>query len=450
MKKRILSLIMTMALLFLVSIVVFANETETISMDNTIIEDGVTFSKNKKILIKYSADKTNATYSIPEGVEHIYNGAFAGENNDWGSVDGIVALETIIIPNSVKSIGEKAFMNCKNLKNINIPDSVTSIGSEVFRNCTSLKKITIPDSVVGTLGYYEFSGCTSLSDVTIGSGISSLGWCVFEDCTSLTDVKLSNGLKELGQIPFRNCTSLKTLVIPDSVTYIGEGAFIGCESLENITIPAGVRSFGDKVFVDCKSLKTIEIPVGIEYLRNSFFSGCTSLKSVVIPGSVKSISTNAFENCISLTDVYYGATGVEWNSIELGIGNEFLKNATIHFNENNNEIKVTLHGKKINFADQLPIVEDGRTLVPLRAIFEALGATVAWNGDTETIVAVKSDLTVKLTIGSNEMYVWDDVKFLDVPAKIINGRTMVPARAIAEAFGYDVSWDADNNTVVIE
>ena len=111
-------------------------------------------------------------------------------------------------------------------------------------------------------------------------------------------------------------------------------------------------------------------------------------------------------------------------------------------------IKVILNGTELSF-DQLPIIQNSRTLVPLRAIFEAMGATVDWDGDTQTVISTLFGTTVKLTIGSNILYRNDEAKTLDVPAQIVNNHTMVPARAVAEAFGANVDWDGDTQTVYI-
>jgi hypothetical protein len=111
-------------------------------------------------------------------------------------------------------------------------------------------------------------------------------------------------------------------------------------------------------------------------------------------------------------------------------------------------ISVTLNGVQVQF-DQPPVIQDGRTLVPLRAIFEALGATVDWCGDTQTVTAVKDDITVSLQIGSNELIRNGENITLDVPAQLIGGRTVVPARAVAESFGADVEWDGNTQTVII-
>ena len=113
------------------------------------------------------------------------------------------------------------------------------------------------------------------------------------------------------------------------------------------------------------------------------------------------------------------------------------------------DITVTLNGQAIDFADQAPEIVEGRTLVPLRAIFEALGASVEWDQATKTVTSSMDDVTIKLTIGDNTLYRNDEGVTLDVAAQILNGRTMVPARAIAEAYGVDVQWDAATRTVVL-
>lgn len=97
-------------------------------------------------------------------------------------------------------------------------------------------------------------------------------------------------------------------------------------------------------------------------------------------------------------------------------------------------------GEKIKF-DQIPVIENGRTLVPLRAIFEKIGADVEWNGDTKTVIATKGDITVSLTIDSTTATKNGEEITLDVPAKIISGRTLVPVRFVSDCFGVDVGWD---------
>ena len=112
-------------------------------------------------------------------------------------------------------------------------------------------------------------------------------------------------------------------------------------------------------------------------------------------------------------------------------------------------ISVLLNGNLIRF-DQPPVIKDDRTLVPLRAIFEALGATVDWDGTTQTVTSVRGDKKVVLTIGNDVLYVNSQEVKLDVPAQLISDRTMVPVRAVAESFDCFVDWDGESQTVIIE
>jgi len=113
-------------------------------------------------------------------------------------------------------------------------------------------------------------------------------------------------------------------------------------------------------------------------------------------------------------------------------------------------ISVLFDGKRIAF-DQLPVIENGRTLVPLRAIFEKIGATVEWDGETQTVIAKSTEngTIIRLTIDSTTAIVNGVQVGLDVPAKIINGRTLVPVRFVSDCFGVGVDWNADIQSVIL-
>lgn len=97
--------------------------------------------------------------------------------------------------------------------------------------------------------------------------------------------------------------------------------------------------------------------------------------------------------------------------------------------------------------DTDPVIVDGRTLVPLRAIFETLGLTVEWDNDTRTAIGTKDSTTIQVQIDNSTAYVNGVPCTLDVPAQIVNNRTMVPARFIAESLGCKVSWYNETQTV---
>lgn len=110
------------------------------------------------------------------------------------------------------------------------------------------------------------------------------------------------------------------------------------------------------------------------------------------------------------------------------------------------DITVELDGSEIAF-DQKPVIVDDRTMVPMRAVFEAMGADVNWDGNTQTVTSTKGDTTISMTIGKNEMYKNGKAISLDVAPQIVGDRTLVPVRAIAEAFDISVDWDGDTKTV---
>ncbi len=112
-------------------------------------------------------------------------------------------------------------------------------------------------------------------------------------------------------------------------------------------------------------------------------------------------------------------------------------------------IRVRVNGTPVIF-DAPPVIVDDRTLVPLRAIFEALGADVTWEETTRTVLAAGRGKEISLRIDSSEMTVNGEQKRLDVPAQLIADRTMVPVRAISEAFDCEVFWNEADRTVIVE
>lgn len=113
-----------------------------------------------------------------------------------------------------------------------------------------------------------------------------------------------------------------------------------------------------------------------------------------------------------------------------------------------NDIKVAIDGEYVEF-DVQPQLINNRTMVPLRAIFEALGAEVDWDESTQTVIAMKDDITVTATIGSTKMYIDDEERTMDVAPMLLNGRTLVPVRFVAEAFECEVFWSDEDYSVYI-
>ena len=145
----------------------------------------------------------------------------------------------IVIPSTynncpVIGIMYSAFHNNTSIRSVIIPDSVTSIGEDAFAFCSGLTSITIPNSVT-EIGEGAFAYCSSLMSITIGNRVTELGDWAFEKCSSLTSITIPDSVTEIGVSAFRDCSGLTSVTIGNGVTEIGKSAFAGCTGLTQIT-----------------------------------------------------------------------------------------------------------------------------------------------------------------------------------------------------------------------
>ena len=273
---------------------------------------------------------------IPNSVISIGSGAFAA----------CTYLKYVEIPDSVTSIGESAFLACTSITNIDIPDSVTSIDDGTFTFCTSLASIDIPDSVTSIAGG-AFSACLSLTSVVVGNSVNSIGDDAFASCNSLVEVINTSSLNIVaGSSDYGNIAYYAKQVVTDEsqsaikivddcvfyddgievylIKYIGDDAdviipeydggkeyglwdyaFYFDAEITSIIIPDSVTSIGDYAFFECTSLTSIVIGDSVTSIGDYAFAIC-DLITVTIPDSVTSIGEAAFLGCISLTSVVIG------------------------------------------------------------------------------------------------------------------------------------------------
>ena len=262
-------------------------------------------------------------HTVENGVVSIYEGTNKIPDNYFMNFTG---METIVIPDSVTSIGENAFFGCNNLSKVVISDvtawcNISFANSEsnplyhakrLFFNKKEITELEIPNGVI-SISDYAFEGCEGITSVLIPSSVRIIGKNAFSDCFELSSVFCKKGVMIIDDDAFSCCRKLTAISIPGSVIVIGDSAFFRCEGLTSLMIPESVKSIGDRAFLDCSRLFTITVAQGnliydsredcnaiIETNSNKLILGCNSTK---IPKSVKSIGDYAFRGCAGLVSV---------------------------------------------------------------------------------------------------------------------------------------------------
>lgn len=226
---------------------------------------------------------TKVTYESTEySVTSIGNSAFGST-----STTNISGLTSVIIPNSVTTIGGCAFMGCNGLTTLVIPNSVTTIEGSAFYGCSGLTSLVLSNNITVIEGNL-FDGCSGLSSITIPEGVISIGSLAFNGCTGLKSIDIPNSVTTIGGVyTFRGCSELISIKLSNNTTTIGGYSFNGCTNLTSITIPNSVTQIGKEAF-----------------------KGCSNLKTVIIGANTWNVMTKTFANCSELTDVFCFAGSV--------------------------------------------------------------------------------------------------------------------------------------------
>ena len=247
-------------------------------------------------------------FIVPEGIERIAGYAFRECH-----------FTSVNIPNSVKSIGDYAFILCRGLTSVTIPNSVTSIGAGAFSGCSALTSITIPNSVTSIVSDVFFD-CLELTNIVVEEGNTKFD--SRNNCNAIIETSsntLITGCKNTtipnrGDSAFSGCSGLTSVVIPNSVTSIGERAFDGCSGLTSITIPNSVTSIGYYAFDGCSGLTSVVIPNSVTTIYDYAFLGCSGLTMITIPNTVTFIGYGAFYGCSGLTSIVVEEGNTEYDS----------------------------------------------------------------------------------------------------------------------------------------
>ena len=294
------------------------------------------------------------TVTIGENVTMIPNYAFYGSD--------VKKIKTVVIPNSVKTIGTWAFLQCgiesltlgnsvttigfgafceNRFSSITIPNSVTTIHSSAFEdnekpfsvvfnaedcstviqkirdefssghpiyvypifsnvayNSSNVTSLTIGDKVK-KIPYYLFAGC-DFKEVVIPYSVKEIGDSAFLNCRQLEYAEIENPMTRIGKHAFGGCSLLKTANIPETATEIEDGTYYGCEALESVTIPKTAKKIGRVAFFGCSSLSNVAMGDSIETVGDKAFGDCKRLESFTLGEHVKAIGAEAFAGCAAI------------------------------------------------------------------------------------------------------------------------------------------------------
>ncbi len=176
------------------------------------------------------------------------------------------------------------------------------------KHAAEAKKVVIEDTVT-TVGTASFKGFTALTDLALPDGMKEIHTSAFEGCTSLTNAALPSTVEHIAENAFKN-TAIPALTIPEGMESISSGAFEGCTKLVDIKLPATLTQIDANAFKGCTALLSLVIPDTVAVIGDEAFAECKSLQKVNIPDSAATIGTAAFKNCGALMKIILPA-GVE-------------------------------------------------------------------------------------------------------------------------------------------
>ena len=251
--------------------------------------------------------------------------------------EGCAALRRVILPESLRQIGEMAFSGCSHLRLLTIPGGVQRVGTLAFAKCSQLERVCIEPGVV-QLGPSCFSKCAALKRVEMPASVTQIGGGAFfgcskelrlygaEDAPAAQYARL-NGLtfdfqswkddeelvlreEEDGTLTVLGArqTAPHRIEIPTEicgrrVAAIAPKAFFASGTLEQLVVGGGVREIGESAFFGCRQLVSVSFERGLEQLKDSAFAGCESLTQVTLPWGTSAVGRMAFFGCTRLSFV---------------------------------------------------------------------------------------------------------------------------------------------------
>lgn len=246
---------------------------------------------------------------LPETV--VYEGqTYAVTEIDRNTFRGCANLTgTLIIPNTVKTIGSLAFWYCTGFTQLVLPDAMESIGHDAFSDCSGLTDVTFP-SALQVIESHAFSDCSGLVSLTLPSSLQTIENRAFWNCTGLTGtLYIPASVDSIGPCVFSYCNDLDAIIVdPDNPKYYSENNALITKkdktilaACKNTVIPADIRGIGSYAFASMSTLTEVpELPLTLRIIDDHAFYACPFIGNLVLPDSLEFIGECAFSFCHGL------------------------------------------------------------------------------------------------------------------------------------------------------
>lgn len=189
-----------------------------------------------------------------------------------------------------------------------IAANTSTIPDEVFVDRTDFNRVKFEEPcILSSIGDYAFMGCRNLREIDLPKSLRKLGEGAFRECSALTAVSVPEGVMVIPKQAFAWCTSLRAVTLPHSVIDLASHSFAYCESLTTVNIPPKLRHVGSNAFCFCRSLASVSLPRSVTELESYAFAECSSLREAVLPANDKLLGELIFSGCDNLVQITVGS-----------------------------------------------------------------------------------------------------------------------------------------------
>jgi len=231
----------------------------------------------------------------------VLGGGSCGDNLTWSYSSGTLTISGNGKMTKFTSFSDTPWSSYRtSITKVTLQSGIERLGHYAFEGCVNLKTCSFP-STLKEIGDYTFAG-TGLSSASLPANMKEIGDYAFQSCESLASCTLGNSVKEIGIHAFSGCKKLSSIIISSNLEKVSEYAFYGCTSLSTVTFRSGTPLIERFAFAGCTNLKSIALPTSVKTIESNAFSGCTRLSSVSMPG-VSSVGSYVFSHCTGLYSI---------------------------------------------------------------------------------------------------------------------------------------------------